>query len=55
MIWEKCNEFNLPLWAAAIDFKKAFDTVEHDGIWGALDKMGVPKAYIKVFAKMYSD
>ena len=53
-IWEKCKEFNLPLWSAATDFWKAFDTVEHSSIWSALEVMGVPSAYIKVFAKLYS-
>ena len=27
---EKMAEFNLPLWIAAEDFEKAFNTVEHD-------------------------
>eukprot|EP00973_Karenia_brevis_P028267 3894935-Karenia_brevis.AAC.1 len=27
---EKAHEFQLPLWLAAIDFRKAFDTVEHN-------------------------
>lgn len=54
-VWEKRNEFNLPLWVAAIDFSKAFDCVEHASIWKALDGMGVPRAYIKVMTKLYAD
>jgi hypothetical protein len=54
-IWEKCNEFNLPLWVAAIDFSKAFDCVGHACIRKALDDMGVPRAYIKVMTKLYAD
>jgi len=55
LVWEKCNEFQLPLWVAAVDFRNAFDTVEHDSMWSALSTMGVPRAYIRVFAKLYSD
>ena len=29
MLHEKAREWGMPLWIAAIDFKKAFDTVEH--------------------------
>lgn len=55
LVWEKCNEFQLPLWVAAVDFRKAFDTVEHDSMSSALSTMGAPSAYIRVFAKLYSD
>ena len=33
---EKCNEFNLPLCIAYIDYEKAFDSVEHAIIFKAL-------------------
>ena len=26
---EKCNEFNIPMWVATLDFKKAFDSITH--------------------------
>ena len=29
MLAEKCSEFNVPLWIAAIDFSKAFDSINH--------------------------
>ena len=32
-LWEKHAEFRMPLWAAAVDFEKAFDSVEHDSLW----------------------
>lgn len=53
-LMEKMSEFQLPLWIAAIDFHKAFDTVEHDSLWGALFKMEVHPTYIRVLAAMYA-
>eukprot|EP00973_Karenia_brevis_P000277 38848-Karenia_brevis.AAC.1 len=50
---EKHSEFNLPLWAAAIDFEKAFDSIEHDSLWQALLNMEVPTLYVKVLASLY--
>eukprot|EP00973_Karenia_brevis_P033792 4662853-Karenia_brevis.AAC.1 len=35
------HEFQCPMWLCAIDFKKAFDTVEHDAIWRARVSHGV--------------
>ena len=51
---EKMAEFNMPLWVAAIDFQKAFDTVEHDSIWQSLMDAEVPAAYIRTLAALYS-
>ena len=42
---EKHSEFQLPLWVAAIDFRKAFDCVEHDSLWAALEELNVPGVY----------
>ena len=52
---EKSNEFQLNLWTAAIDFQKAFDSIEHDGIWHALESQGVPHHYIWLLRRIYSD
>ena len=50
---EKCNEFNLPLWVATLDFKKAFDSIHHSSIWDALLAHGVPHAYIRILSNLY--
>ena len=42
MIHEKSKEWNVPVWFAAVDFKKAFDTVNHKYLWLALADAGVP-------------
>ena len=53
MLHEKCHECRIPLWVAAIDFKKAFDTVEHPSLWDALQEQGVPLQYVTILRKLY--
>jgi hypothetical protein len=55
VIVEKAYEFNMSLWAATVDFQKAFDTVEHDSIWKAMRDIGIPEAYIRVFSWLYRE
>ena len=55
MLREKCEEFNLPLWDCAIDFRKAFDSVEHLALWTSLVDQGVPRSYVKLLAALYTD
>ena len=52
---EKANEWQQPLWVAALDFQKAFDTVEHRAIWTALARQGVPHAYLQLLSALYSN
>ena len=40
---------------AAIDFKKAFDMVEHAAIWESLEAQGVPIQYITTLKAMYDE
>ena len=53
MLKEKCEEFGTSLWVATVDYRKAFDTVEHAAIWTALAKQGVAQRYIKVLQLLY--
>ena len=39
-------------WVAAIDFKKAFDTVEHRSVWNVSREQGIEQPYIKVLAQV---
>ena len=41
------------LYGAAIDFKKAFDTVKHFAVWSALEEQGVPQQYTNALRKLY--
>ena len=53
LLAEKCNEFNLPLWIATLDFKKAFVSISHASIWESLAVHGVPLAYVTLLSKLY--
>ena len=55
MVVEKCNEYGKPCWMAAIDFKKAFDSIKHERIWRALEARKVHPAYIRVLQALYED
>ena len=51
---EKSNEYNLPLYIGFIDYKKAFDTVEHFAIFEALRKTNVNATYINILQNIYN-
>ena len=53
-IAEKMNELRMPLWVCAVDFKKAFDTVEHTAIWAALKEQQVPARYVDLLRSLYA-
>eukprot|EP00959_Pyramimonas_sp_CCMP1952_P289183 6047993-Pyramimonas_sp.AAC.1 len=36
LLYEQSYEWQLLFWAAAIDFKEAFDCVDHQHLWNAL-------------------
>ena len=55
MLAEKSNEFRMPLWVAAIDFSKAFDSISHRSIFKALQEQGVPMAYLDVLTRLYEE
>ena len=54
-IIEKMTEYNRPLWICAIDFRKAFDSVEHHSIWKALASQGVHGTYISLLQRLYQN
>ena len=53
MLVEKAYEHQITLWAATVDYQKAFDTVEHDSVWQAMRRIGVPIAYVRFLAWLY--
>jgi hypothetical protein len=52
-VQEKAYEWQQNIWFAAIDFKKAFDMIEHDSLWDALMKQGVPNVYVELLQQLY--
>ena len=55
MITEKAREFNIPLYMAFIDFKKAFDSVRHTALCEIMKKMGVSEQIISPLRKLYQN
>lgn len=51
---EKSSEYQLPVYLAFVDFKKAFDSVEHHAIWDSLEHYGVSQPYILLLKNIYS-
>ena len=45
----------LKMWAATIDFMKAFDSITHESIWDALKSCGIEHDYINFLKKLYRD
>ena len=50
---EKSIEFNTPLYAVFIDFKKAFDSIKLNNLWEALAKTSINKRYINLLKQTY--
>ena len=53
MLQEVADEWQIPVWIAAIDFKKAFDSVTHESIWAAMREQKVPELYISLLSRLY--
>ena len=48
-------EWQLGLWLSTVDFKKAFDTINHDKLWTTLARQGIPTAYTQQLQTLYQD
>ncbi|KAL5254332.1 hypothetical protein ACHWQZ_G013943 [Mnemiopsis leidyi] len=42
------TEYNLPMYINFVDFKSAFDCINREFIWKALDHYGLPSKYIRI-------
>ena len=51
---EKALEFNLRLYIAFVDYKKAFDSVEHKPILETLKNQGIQNKYKTLLANLYT-
>lgn len=53
LIAEKAKRNNRKVYNCFIDFKKAFDTVEHEAVWAVLRSYGVNEKLVKVLESSY--
>ena len=53
LIAEEITEKGKDLYHCFIDFKKAFDSVWHDGLWASLGNLAVPEKLIRVTRSLY--
>jgi hypothetical protein len=54
-VLERHKDYGLRGLVAAVDFRKAFDTVLYTSIWRVLRQEGLPEEVIKVLMKTYED
>ncbi|XP_055633276.1 uncharacterized protein LOC129773658 [Toxorhynchites rutilus septentrionalis] len=47
------NEFHVSLLLVFVDFKKAFDRLNHENIWAALRRRGVPEKLVHLIEAQY--
>ena len=55
MIEQNSHEWGIKMWAATIDFTKAFDSVTHKSIWNTLNSCGIEHDCISLLKKLYRD
>jgi hypothetical protein len=53
LLIEMHGEFRLPLWVVAVDFQKAFDTVNHPPLWASLLEQGVQPQLVNALMRIY--
>lgn len=51
---EKCNEYNLKLYMAFIDYEKAFDSIEIWAVLNSMTKCRIDSRYTKLIENIYS-
>ena len=54
LMCEKADEYQLTQWIAVLDFKKAFDSIDHSKLWEALTEQGTPCYLTALLKRLYS-
>ena len=54
-IVEKSNEYQMPLCLGFVDYEKAFDSVEYQGIIEALEQQKVGSTYVETLVNLYNN
>ena len=52
---EKHRKFDIPIYIAFTDFKKAFDLVDRDKLWNVMACKGIPTHLITIIQKTYME
>ena len=52
-VLEKCREQNMALYATFIDLTKAFDTVNREGLWNILERLGCPSNFLTIIKQLH--
>jgi hypothetical protein len=50
---ERCQEYRKPLYICFVDFEKAFDSVEMNALWTALQQQGIHPRIIRLLRSIY--
>eukprot|EP00973_Karenia_brevis_P025413 3506433-Karenia_brevis.AAC.1 len=53
MLKKNAHEWQHPVWLAALDVKKAFDSISHNAIWATLERQQIPQPYIDLLRDLY--
>ena len=53
LLLEKTLEWDLSFWMASLNFRNAFDKIEHESLFRDLREQGMPGAYITLLARLY--
>lgn len=54
-IFEKSREYKFTLYCCFVDYCKAFDSLEHEMIWGAMYNQGIQNKYIRILRNIYAN
>ncbi|VDM01090.1 unnamed protein product [Schistocephalus solidus] len=50
---EKCQKMRTHLYTTFMDLTKAFDTMNHDGLWKVMQKFGCPKRFTHMVRQLH--
>ncbi len=53
ILFKRAAEWVAPIWVAAVDFKRAFDSVSHEELFSAMLELGVDTGYVDVLRRLY--